>query len=113
MKIEEAHKLSAHVFGVQQIEHYKVNVPRDGDSINKSVYQGRSSYVSAETPYKKLSGTERQNQFFSDKSLEKEHSVGELSAAGAQTRENWRAVISKRKNTICRILKLFPEKMQE
>ena len=26
--LEEAHKLSSHVFGVQQIEHYKTNLPR-------------------------------------------------------------------------------------
>ena len=37
--LEEAHKLSAHVFGVQQIEHYKTNIPRDEDGINNSVYQ--------------------------------------------------------------------------
>ena len=41
--LEEAHKLSAHVFGVQQIEHYKTNLPREEDSINNSVYQEEPS----------------------------------------------------------------------
>jgi len=36
--ISEAHKLAAHVFGVQHIQHYKINGERSTDSINSSTY---------------------------------------------------------------------------
>lgn len=36
--IGEAHKLSAHVFGVQSVHHYKINNDRSTDSINSSTY---------------------------------------------------------------------------
>ena len=36
--LEEAQKLSAHVFGIQRIEHFRTLEPRDADSINRSVY---------------------------------------------------------------------------
>ena len=38
-ELEEAHCLSAHVFGVQKIEHFKVNEPQEEDRINQSVYE--------------------------------------------------------------------------
>lgn len=68
--IEEAHKLSAHVFGVQQIEHYKVNVPRDGDSINKSVYQEDPAMFLLK-PHTRSYRERKDRIGFSDKSLEK------------------------------------------
>lgn len=68
--IEEAHKLSAHVFGVQQIEHYKVNVPRDGDSINKSVYQEDPAMFLLK-PHTRSYRERKDRIVFSDKSLEK------------------------------------------
>jgi len=37
--IYEAHKLSAHIYGIQYIRHYKVNTQRSTDSINSSVYE--------------------------------------------------------------------------
>lgn len=37
--IEEAHKLSAHVFGIQHIRHFKVNSGRSTDNINSSTYE--------------------------------------------------------------------------
>ena len=36
--LEEAQKLSAHVFGVQKIEHFNTLEPWEEDSINKSIY---------------------------------------------------------------------------
>ncbi len=36
--MEEAHKLSAHVFGIQHVRHFKVNCPRSTDSINSGVF---------------------------------------------------------------------------
>lgn len=37
--VTEAHKLSAHLFGIQHIRHYKVNDSRSTDSINSSTYE--------------------------------------------------------------------------
>ena len=37
--LDEAHKLSAHVFGVQQIAHLKANAERSTDKISSSVYE--------------------------------------------------------------------------
>ncbi len=36
--VEAAHKLSAHVFGIQHVRHFKVNCPRSTDSINSGVF---------------------------------------------------------------------------
>lgn len=36
--VEAAHKLSAHVFGIQHVRHFKVNCPRPTDSINSGVF---------------------------------------------------------------------------
>ena len=36
--VEEAHKLSAHIFGIQHVRHFKVNCPRSTDSINSDVF---------------------------------------------------------------------------
>lgn len=36
--VEEAHKLSAHIFGIQHVRHFKVNCPRSTDSINSGVF---------------------------------------------------------------------------
>lgn len=36
--VEEAHKLSAHIFGIQHVRHFKVNCSRSTDSINSSVF---------------------------------------------------------------------------
>ena len=36
--MEEVHKLSAHIFGIQHVRHFKVNCPRSTDSINSSVF---------------------------------------------------------------------------
>ena len=41
--INEAHRLAAHVFGIQHIRHYKVNSDRSTDSINSSVYEEEPS----------------------------------------------------------------------
>ncbi|MCD8330405.1 MAG: TIGR02677 family protein [Lachnospiraceae bacterium] len=41
--VDEAHRLSAHVFGIQQIRHYKVNDSRSTDSIHSSVYEEEPS----------------------------------------------------------------------
>lgn len=37
--IEEAHKLSAHVFGIQHVRHFKINGDRSTDDISSSTYE--------------------------------------------------------------------------
>ena len=68
--LEEAHKLSAHVFGVQQIEHYKTNLPREEDSINNSVYQEEPSIFLLK-PHTRGYRERKDRTGFADKSLEK------------------------------------------
>lgn len=68
--LEEAHKLSAHVFGVQQIEHYKTNFPREEDSINNSVYKEDPSMFLLK-PHTRGYREKKDRTGFADKSLEK------------------------------------------
>ena len=68
--LEEAHRLSAHVFGVQQIEHYKTNFPREEDSINNSVYQEDPSMFLLK-PHTRGYREKKDRTGFADKSLEK------------------------------------------
>lgn len=68
--LEEAHKLSAHVFGVQQIEHYKVNIPRESDDINCSIYQEEPEEFWLK-PHTRGYREKKDRIGFSDKSLEK------------------------------------------
>ena len=37
--LDEARRLSAHVFGIQRIQHFKTIEPREEDSINSSIYE--------------------------------------------------------------------------
>lgn len=66
----EAHKLSAHVFGVQQIEHYKTNFPREEDGINNSVYKEDPSMFLLK-PHTRGYRERKDRTGFADKSLEK------------------------------------------
>ena len=66
----EAHKLSAHVFGMQQIEHYKTNFPREEDGINNSVYQEDPSMFLLK-PHTRGYRERKDRTGFADKSLEK------------------------------------------
>ena len=68
--LEEAHKLSSHVFGVQQIEHYKTNFPREEDSINNSIYQEAPSMFLLK-PHTRGYRERKDRTGFTDKSLEK------------------------------------------
>lgn len=68
--MDEAHRLSAHVFGVQQIEHYKVNVPREDDNINSSIYQEEPALFLLK-PHTRSYRERKDRTGFTDKSLEK------------------------------------------
>lgn len=68
--LTEAHKISAHVFGVQNIAHLKENEQRDTDNINSSVYD-ETAFEYLLKPHTKTYREKRKAQGFSDKSLEK------------------------------------------
>jgi len=66
----EAHKLSAHLFGIQSVRHYKVNEPRSTDSINSSVYEEEASEYLLK-PHTRVYKPRIEKEGFADKSLEK------------------------------------------
>lgn len=67
--LEEAHRLSAHVFGVQKIQHFKTLTPREEDGINKSVYDEPAEFQLK--PHARTYREKKDRKGFSDKSLEK------------------------------------------
>lgn len=68
--MEEAHCLSAHVFGVQRIQHLKTNSPKELDGVNHSVYAEKPAefYIK---PHASTYREKKDKRGFSDKSLEK------------------------------------------
>lgn len=68
--LEEAHKLSAHVFGVQKIQHFKTLEPREGDVINDSIYKSEPA-VFLLKPHTRAYREKKDRRGFTDKSLEK------------------------------------------
>ncbi|MDO5416985.1 MAG: TIGR02677 family protein [Lachnospiraceae bacterium] len=68
--MEEAHRLSAHVFGIQQIEHFRIRDERETDSINRSVYEEPAAGVLLK-PHTRAYKERKERGGFSDKSLEK------------------------------------------
>lgn len=68
--MEEAHKLSAHVFGVQQVRHFKTREPREAEAINRSIYEEEPAGFLLK-PHTRAYREKKDRQGFSDKSLEK------------------------------------------
>lgn len=68
--IEDAHRLSAHVFGVQKIQHFKMNSPREEDRINSSIYEETPIEFQIK-PRIRTYREKKDRRGFSDKSLEK------------------------------------------
>lgn len=68
--LDEAHKLSAHVFGIQKIQHFKTNEPRQEDAINNSVYEEEPAEFLLK-PHTRTYREKKDRRGFSDKSLEK------------------------------------------
>ena len=68
--MEEAHKLSAHVFGVQQIAHFKANGERSTDRISSSVYE-EDSMAYFLKPHTRSYKPRKDRSGFYDKSMEK------------------------------------------
>lgn len=68
--LEEAHRLSAHVFGVQKIQHFKTNEPREEDAINVSIYEEEPASFLLK-PHTRSYREKKDRRGFADKSLEK------------------------------------------
>lgn len=68
--LEEAQKLSAHVFGVQKIQHFKTLEPREGEGINESIYKNAQA-VFLLKPHTRAYREKKDRRGFADKSLEK------------------------------------------
>lgn len=68
--IDEAHKLSAHVFGIQNIRHFKVNAERSTDSINSSTYDEEPAMYTLK-PHSRQYQPRVDKTGFGDKSKEK------------------------------------------
>lgn len=68
--MEEAHKLSAHVFGIQNIRHYQGNAPRDIEDIHSSVY-AESPMEYQLKPHVRTYREKKDKRGFQDKTMEK------------------------------------------
>lgn len=68
--MEEAHKLSANVFGVQRIQHFKTLKPREENGINESIYDEEPSIFLLK-PHNRYYREKKDKRGFPDKSLEK------------------------------------------
>ncbi len=68
--LDEAHRISAHVFGIQNIQHLKENAVRDTDSINSSVYD-EVPFAYSLKPHTKAYRERRRQSGFADKTMEK------------------------------------------
>ena len=68
--LNEARRLSAHVFGIQKIQHFKTIEPREEDSINSSIYDEPPSEFLLK-PHTRTYREKKDKRGFEDKSLEK------------------------------------------
>lgn len=68
--LEEAQKLSAHVFGIQKIQHFKTLEPRERDVINNSVYAEEPAAFLLK-PHTRAYREKKDRRGLVDKSLEK------------------------------------------
>lgn len=91
--LDEAHKLSAHVFGIQKIQHFKTNEPRQEDAINNSVYEEKPAEFLLK-PHTRTYREKKDRRGFADKSLEK-----------MMQRENYLQHARKQKEIVMRYIK--------
>lgn len=68
--MDEAHRLSAHLFGVQQVEHFRIRDERETDTISQSVYEETASRVLLK-PHTRAYKERKDRTGFTDKSLDK------------------------------------------
>ena len=68
--MNEAGKLSAHVFGIQKIQHFKTIQPRESDSINSSIYKEEPCEFLLK-PHTRNYREKKEKSGFRDKTMEK------------------------------------------
>jgi uncharacterized protein (TIGR02677 family) len=68
--METAHRLAAHVFGIQNVAHYKTIEPRESDAINQSVYEEEPAELVLR-PHTRNYREKKEKQGFYDKTIEK------------------------------------------
>ena len=68
--LDEARRLSAHVFGIQKIEHFRTLVPRELDTISHSVYEEDPAEFLLK-PHTRSYREKKDKKGFEDKTLEK------------------------------------------
>lgn len=68
--LEEAHRLSAHVFGIQRVEHFRTNAPRESDAVNASVYEEDPAEFLLK-PHTRAYREKKDRTGFADRSMEK------------------------------------------
>ncbi len=68
--LDEAHRLSAHVFGIQQMEHFKTHVPREEDTIHTGVYEEKPALFLLK-PHTRSYRERKDRKGFPDKTWEK------------------------------------------
>ena len=91
--LDDAHCLSAHVFGVQKIQHFKMNCPREEDRINSSIYEEDPVEFQIR-PHTRTYREKKDRRGFSDRSLEK-----------MMQREVYLQSVKKQKETVMRYMK--------
>lgn len=91
--LEEAHKLSAYVFGIQKIQHFKTIEPREEDAINNSVYEEEPAQFLLK-PHTRTYREKKDRRGFADKSLGKR-----------MQRENYLQHARKQKEIVMRYIK--------
>jgi len=69
--MQEAHKVAAHVFGIQQVEHYSAIEQTDSDSVNQSAYE-KEPMMYLLKPRVQTYREKKSRQGFKDKSEEKQ-----------------------------------------
>jgi len=92
--MSDAHKLSAHIFGIQNIRHYKINSERSTDSINSSTYEEEPAIYSLESRTRKKYKSKTEKTGFEDKSGEK-----------IKNKENYLKQIEHNKNMVMKYIK--------
>ena len=91
--LDEAHRLSAHVFGIQNIRHLKTNEPREEDAINRSIYEEAPAAFLLK-PHTRGYHEKKDRRGFSDRSLEK-----------LMQRENYMRYMEQQKEIVMRYIK--------
>ena len=92
-KLEDAHRLSAHLFGVQKIQHFKTNSPREADGINSSIYAEAPAEFQIR-PHTRIYHERKDRRGFSDRTLEK-----------MMQREAYLQSVKKQEETVMRYVK--------